>query len=58
MAYTVDTAYNVYTIQTTLHCLNSMPILLGKVRTLLEWADAHLSKKWERCWMGNGVDTT
>ena len=34
-AYTVDSVdviYTVYTIQTALHCL-----LLGKVRTLLEW---------------------
>ena len=43
------TVYTVYTIQTALHCLNSsmyayIYILLGKVRTLLEWADWPLSK--------------
>ena len=55
-AYTVDTVYNnetvytVYTVQTASHCLNRSMfvfiycIFLGKVRTLLEWADALLSK--------------
>ena len=44
--YTVDI---VYTIQTafTVACM-PIYILLGKVRTLLEWADALLSK----CWTG------
>ena len=33
-------------------------ILLGKVRTLLEWADAPLSKKWGVGWTGwmEGLD--
>ena len=60
MMYTVDTVYTVYTI----HCLNIsiyafiydlIIILIGKVGTLLEWPDAHLSKKCE--WMGDRVDT-
>ena len=41
--------YTDYTNQTALHCLNSTRyaykyILLGKVRTLLEWDDELLSK--------------
>ena len=52
-AYNVDTFH---TIQTALNCLNSsvhsayLYILLRKVWTLLEWADALPSKKW------SGVD--
>ena len=48
---TIDTVDIVYTIQTAL-TIACMPIyiLLGKVRTLLEWADALLSKMWE--WTG------
>ena len=36
-----------------------MPILLGKVSTLLEWADELLNKKWdsEWRWFMDGVDT-
>ena len=35
------------------HCLYK---LLGKVRTLLEWADGLLSIMWDG-WMGDGVYT-
>ena len=59
-ANTVDTVYNndtVYTVQTASHCLNRSMfvfiyciflycILLGKVRTLLGWAEELLGKKW------------
>ena len=43
------TVYTVDIVQTALHCLNSsmyayIYILLGKVRTLLEWAKGLLSK--------------
>ena len=43
------TIYTVDIVQTVLHCLNSsmyanIYILLGKVRTLLEWADGLLSQ--------------
>ena len=43
------TVYSVNIVQTVLHCLNSsmyanIYILLGKVRTLLEWAEELLSK--------------
>ena len=60
IVYTVDTVDTVYTIQTALHCLNSSMyacILFKKVRTLLEWTDALLSKMWE--WVSglDGVDT-
>ena len=55
-AYTVDTfdtvdmvytVYTVYTIQTALHCFNSSiyALVIGKVKTLLEWADGLLSKE-------------
>ena len=52
-------------VNTALHCLNSrmyayMYILLGKVRTLLEWADELLSKKWsgvDGVYGLDGVDT-
>ena len=49
------TVYTVYTVEIALHCLNSsmyayICILLGKDRTLLEWADKLLSKMW-----GDGV---
>ena len=37
----------------TASLVTCLPVLLGKVRTLLEWADARLSKKWE--WM-DGVE--
>ena len=51
--YTVYTVSTVYTIQTALHCLNTSMFayiqLLGKVRTLLEWANTLLNKKVE--WM-------
>ena len=46
----------IYTVQTAFHCLNSSLyayILLGKVRTLLEWADGLLSKMLE---LVTGVD--
>ena len=53
MVYTVDTVDTVDTVQTVQTALTGacMPIyiLLGKVRTLLEWADTLLSKMWE--WM-------
>ena len=47
--------YTVYTVEIALHCSNSsmyayICILLGKDRTLLEWADKLLSKMW-----GDGV---
>ena len=51
-AYTVDTVYTVYTVQTASHCLNRSVFVfiyckfLGKVRTLLKWADELLGKKW------------
>ena len=48
-AYTVDA---VHTVQTALHCLNSSMyayILLGKVRTQLEWADGLLIKRLGDC---------
>ena len=49
-AYTVTLLNTVYTIQTALHCLNTSMFayiqLLGKVRTLLEWANTLLNKKW------------
>ena len=52
-AYTVTLLNTVYTIQTALHCLNTSMFayiqLLGKVRTLLEWANTLLNKKVE--WM-------
>ena len=42
--YTLFTPFTQFTIQTALHCFKSCKyafiyILLGKVRTLLEWAD-------------------
>ena len=46
----------IYTVQTAFHCLNSSLyayILLGKVGTLLEWADGLLSKMLE---LVTGVD--
>ena len=58
----VNTVYTdiVDTIQTALHCSNSrvysvyLYILLGKVRTLLEWADGQNVEVGD--WM-DGVDT-
>ena len=49
--WTLSTLFNcLNTILTALHCLNSSMyahILLGKVRTLLEWAD----EQWQKSWM-------
>ena len=51
LQYTLaNTVYTVYDIQNALHCLNSSMyahILLGKVRTLSEWAD----EQWQKSWM-------
>ena len=56
--YTVDTVDTVCNIQTALHCLNSiLYILLGKVKTLLERADALLKRNvglWTR-WMSGWI---
>ena len=52
--YTVDTVCTVYTNQTDVLCLNSSmyaSMQLGKVRTLLEWADGLLSKMLDGWWM-------
>ena len=51
--YTVVTVYTIFTvntIQTALYCL-PVYIIFGKDRTLLEWADALLSKM-----LGDGLD--
>ena len=43
----INCLYTVYTIHTALHCFkHSRYILLGKVRTLLEWAIRLLSNMY------------
>ena len=58
--YIVFPVYTVYSVQTALQYLNSSMyayILLGKVRTVLEWADGLLSKMFDGLDWVSGGDT-